>query len=73
MVQQKGAPKGSFLIQIHSDQNATWQGTVNWIEKKQNLPFRSTLELLKLIDGAIESESSDTNPTPEDTKPDKIA
>ena len=46
--------KGTFIIQVLNNQNATWQGTVNWVDEKRTQPFRSTLELLKLIDGALE-------------------
>ena len=59
MAKGKGPPRGTFVIQILNDQHATWQGTVNWVEQKKNLPFRSTLELIKLIDGALESEKAE--------------
>ena len=37
-----------------SRQNATWQGSISWTEKGVTKHFRSALELLKLIDSAIE-------------------
>lgn len=43
----------SFLIKIKSTQHHTWQGTVQWIEKNETIPFRSALELLRLLDSAI--------------------
>ena len=45
--------KETFVIQVISDQNATWQGTVQWVEKKKTIPYRSMLELIKLIDSAV--------------------
>lgn len=45
--------KGTFIVKIHECQNATWQGSVLWVEEQQEQYFRSALELLKLIDGAI--------------------
>ena len=45
--------KGTFIVKIHECQNATWQGSVMWVEEQQEQYFRSALELLKLIDGAI--------------------
>ena len=36
-------------------QNATWQGSVTWAEKDQKANFRSALELIKLMDSAVES------------------
>ena len=59
MAHTKGSPRGSFLVQVLNDQNATWQGTLSWIEKNRTIPFRSTLELIKLIDGALESDSEE--------------
>ena len=44
---------GTFLVKIVNTQNATWQGNVTWIEEQKSRNFRSALELLKLIDGAI--------------------
>lgn len=44
----------TFIIQIQYRQNATWQGTITWSEKKQVKQFRSTLELIKLMDEAVE-------------------
>lgn len=45
---------GTFIIRILERQNATWQGSVTWIEEQREQNFRSALELLKLIDGALD-------------------
>ena len=45
--------KETFVIQVISNQNASWQGTVQWVEKKRTVPYRSMLELIKLIDSAV--------------------
>ena len=42
--------KETFVVHIISQENATWQGQVTWAEKNKTVPFRSALELLKLID-----------------------
>ncbi len=44
---------GTFLVKIVNSQNATWQGSITWVEEKKVQNFRSALELLKLIDGAM--------------------
>ena len=44
----------SFVIQILSTQNATWQGTLTWMDGRSKQPFRSALELIKLIDSTLE-------------------
>lgn len=45
--------KATFTIQVQFRQNATWQGTIAWIEGKKVQRFRSTLEMIKLMDSAI--------------------
>ena len=46
--------KGTFIIKINKRENATWQGEVTWVEKKETKFFRSALELMKMIDGAVD-------------------
>ena len=46
--------KETFVIQVISNQNATWQGTVQWVDQKKTVPYRSMLELIKLINSAVE-------------------
>lgn len=48
--------RDTFVVQILDSQNATWQGTVTWTEGRQSKPFRSALELLKLIDSSLEEK-----------------
>lgn len=45
--------KPTFLIQMLDNQNMTWQGTITFLDDNQKLPFRSVLELIKLMDSAI--------------------
>ena len=44
----------TFLVHVKHRQHSTWQGEVVWAEKNEKRNFRSALELLKLIDNAIE-------------------
>lgn len=46
--------KATFVVQVQYREHATWQGTINWVEKNEEKPFRSALELIKLIDSATE-------------------
>lgn len=48
---------GTFIVKILNKQNSTWQGSVTWVEEQRTQNFRSALELLKMIDGALEDES----------------
>ena len=45
----------TFVVQILSAQNATWQGTVTWTDSRRSESFRSALELIRLIDSAVEA------------------
>lgn len=45
---------GTFIVKILERRHSTWQGSVTWAEKQQTQYFRSALELLKLIDEALD-------------------
>ena len=47
----------SFMIVIKDTQNASWQGTIEWLDPKKKKHFRSALEMIKLIDLAVENDS----------------
>ena len=46
--------RGTFLLNIYDRQNATWQGTISWVDKNEKQQFRSALELIKLIESALD-------------------
>lgn len=46
----------TFVVHIIDQENATWQGQVTWLEKKETRSFRSLLELIKLMDMTIDGE-----------------
>ena len=46
----------NFVVSVKSQENHTWQGTISWVEGKKQVNFRSALELLKLMDSAMEKE-----------------
>ncbi len=47
----------SFMIVIKDTQNASWQGTIEWLDQNKKEHFRSALEMIKLIDSAVENDS----------------
>lgn len=53
--------KATFVVQVQFRQNATWQGTITWTEEKKTQRFRSTLEMLKLMDSAMGEIENDGN------------
>ena len=58
----------TFLVCVQYRQNATWQGSVTWVDEQREQYFRSTLELLKLIDGALEKRNDDEENSDEDKR-----
>ena len=47
---------GTFAVRILFLQNASWQGSISWLEGYREESFRSVLELLLLIDSALITE-----------------
>lgn len=58
----------TFIIKVMDQQNATWQGSVTWVDEQREQYFRSTLELLKLIDGALKKRNGDEENSDEDKR-----
>ena len=52
----KQTKTNSFLVVVKDIQQETWQGTIEWIEQNKKESFRSALEMLKLIDSALEDD-----------------
>ncbi len=53
---EPGAQEGklaTFRVRVIFRQNASWQGSVTWLDKGREESFRSVLELLLLMDSAI--------------------
>ena len=45
--------EATFAVRILFRQNASWQGTIKWVDGKQEESFRSVLELILLMDNAL--------------------
>lgn len=46
----------TFIVRVQYRQHASWQGEVTWVDTQKKEYFRSALELVKLIDGALNGE-----------------
>lgn len=57
MLDHQGA-RGTFLVTVQFRQNATWQGTIAWMNQNKKQSFRSALEMIKLMDEALAMEAS---------------
>ena len=49
----------TFIVKVMGTENATWQGNVTWIEKNKGQNFRSALELMKMLDAAIDDNNGE--------------
>ena len=49
---------GTFVVRVIFRQNASWQGSVSWLEGRRDESFRSVLELLMLLNSALEQEKN---------------
>ena len=45
--------KATFALKILFRQNASWQGSIVWLDQKLEQSFRSVLELILLLDNAL--------------------
>ncbi len=52
--------KQTFVIEVVDQQNASWQGSVKWLNTNKKENFRSALELLRLIDSALMTPDEET-------------
>lgn len=43
----------TFVVTYKNGQNGTKQGTVQWVKTQQIVAFRSLLELIRLLDSAV--------------------
>ena len=46
-----------FFVRVQYRCNSSWQGTIQWMDGKEEAVFRSALELANLIKSAKESRS----------------
>ncbi len=58
MEKSKRSCKETFIVKIEYCQNGSWQGKVVWADENKTMRFRSTLELIRLMDDAIKSGQS---------------
>lgn len=49
--------KATFRAKIMFRQNASWQGSLYWVEKNREENFRSVLEFMMLMDSSFEGEA----------------
>ena len=58
MLESRVGQKATFAVKVLFRQNASWQGSVTWLEGKQEKSFRSALELVFLLSSALEYQQA---------------
>lgn len=48
--------EGTFVVHVNKAENDTWQGQVTWADKDEKLNFRSAMELMSIIDAALNTD-----------------
>ena len=48
--------EGTFVVHVNNVENDTWQGQVTWADRDEKISFRSAIELMSIIDSALNSE-----------------
>lgn len=51
---EKRGKTATFAVRVLFRQNSSWQGSVIWLEKNEEESFRSALELILLMDSAMD-------------------
>ena len=57
----------TFVVSVLFRQNASWQGTIQWCDGREKLQFRSVLELLYIMNSAIELNTNNIRKKPAST------
>ncbi len=73
-VSSENGKLATFTLRVMFRQNASWQGTVRWMEQNKTENFRSVLELIHLLD-SVKVKSIDlyeTDETEQDIKIRKV-
>ena len=50
---------GTFIVRVQHRQNSSWQGRITWMEQDKTINFRSVLEMIKLIENAVNTVSGE--------------
>lgn len=52
--------KETFIIDIKDQQYGSWQGCISWINGNRKEYFRSALEMIKLLDSALNKKQEES-------------
>ncbi len=58
---EPGHQLASFILRVQFRQNASWQGSLSWVEGRRAIAFRSVLEMVRLMEQAVQWASDKTS------------
>ncbi len=54
----------TFYLRVQYRRNTSWQGTIQWLDGRKSVKFRSVLELTNLIhDAKLQAAGKEDNPS----------
>ncbi|WP_416326578.1 hypothetical protein [[Eubacterium] hominis] len=56
MKEMKKNDGATFIVEIKSQVNHSWQGKLTWVDQKETKHFRSALEMIKMIDSVVSDD-----------------
>lgn len=48
--------KNTFIVEINNKESQSWQGSIEWVQSQKKQSFRSVLEMLRLMESALDDE-----------------
>ena len=48
--------EATFVVRVNKCENGSWQGQVTWADRDEKINFRSAMELINIMDAALDSE-----------------
>ncbi len=48
--------EATFVVRVNKTENGSWQGQLTWADRDEKITFRSAMELISAIDGALDAE-----------------
>lgn len=48
----------TFIVKVIKEENHSWQGSVTFVETNETQHFRSTMELLHLMEGGLKDDQA---------------
>lgn len=45
----------TFVVHVNKCENDSWQGQITWADRDEKINFRSAMELINIMDAALDS------------------